>query len=145
MCLQKKWGCIDHLTNLKLREGCIKKEHITTIFFDLEKAYDATWKFGFIKDLYDLELRGSQPKFIKHFWTGRTFQVRIGSTLSDLKNQEGVPQGSILSTTFFNIKINNIIKELTAPSCYSPYKLGSWQKHFTKIMLILNLIQNWLQ
>ena len=37
-------------------------------------------------------------------------QVRIGSTLSDLYDQEqGVPQGSILSTTLFNIKINNIV------------------------------------
>ena len=77
------------------------------------------WKFGIIKDLYDLKLRGRLPKFIKNFFTGRTFQVRIGSTLSDLKNQEGVPQGSILSTTLFNIKINNIIKEL------SPYIYGS--------------------
>ena len=38
--------------------------------------------------------------------------------LSDLKNQEeGVPQGSILSTTLFNIKINNMIKELS-PDIY---------------------------
>ena len=37
-------------------------------------------------------------------------QVRVGSTLSDLYDQEkGVPQGSILSTTLFNIKINNIV------------------------------------
>ena len=37
-------------------------------------------------------------------------QVRVGSTLSDLFDQEqGVPQGSILSTTLFNIKINNIV------------------------------------
>ena len=34
-----------------------------------------------------------------------------------IKNQEGVPQGSILSTTLFNIKINNIIKELS-PNIY---------------------------
>ena len=57
---------MDHLTNLKIyiREGFIKKEHIITIFFDLEKAYDTTWKFGIIKDLYDLKLRGRQRKFI---------------------------------------------------------------------------------
>ena len=37
-------------------------------------------------------------------------QVRIGFTLSDLYDQEqGVPQGSILSTISFNIKINNIV------------------------------------
>ena len=48
---KKKRGCIDHLTNLEnyIRKGFIKKEHIITIFFDLEKAYDTTRKFGIIK------------------------------------------------------------------------------------------------
>ena len=37
-------------------------------------------------------------------------QVQVGSTLSDLFHQEqGVPQGNILSTTLSHIKINNII------------------------------------
>ena len=35
----------------------------------------------------------------------------MGSTLSDLYDQEqGVPQGGLLSTTFFNIEINDIVK-----------------------------------
>ena len=105
MWLPKNCSCIDHLTNLKsyTREGFINKEHTITIFI-LEKAYDTTWKFGIIKDLYDLKLRSRLPKFIKNFLTDRTFQVCIRSTLSDWKNQEeGIPQGSILSTTLFNI------------------------------------------
>ena len=41
------------------------------------------------------------------------YQVRVGTTLSDLQGQEeGVPQGSILSVTNFSIKINNIVKAL---------------------------------
>ena len=115
MWLQKNRGCIDYLTNLEnyIREGFIKKEHIKTVFFDLEKVYNTTWKFGIIKDLYDLKLRGRLPKFIKNFLTGRTFQVRIGSTLSDFNKTSRC----ILSTTLFNIKINIIIKELS-PDIY---------------------------
>ena len=39
--------------------------------------------------------------------------MRIGSTLSDFYFQEeGVLQGSILSVTFFSIKINGILNQL---------------------------------
>ena len=89
----------------------LKKEHCVAIFFDLEKAYDTTWKYGIMKDLHDTGLRGRLPNFISNFLSDRSFNVRIGSTLSDTFEQEqGVPQGSILSPTLFNIKINNIVK-----------------------------------
>ena len=40
-------------------------------------------------------------------------QVRAGSSLSDYYDQEqGVPQGGVLSTTLFSIKINDIGKSL---------------------------------
>ena len=44
----------------------------------------------------------------------RTFQVHLGSILSDkiFHQEEGVPQGAILSTTLFNVKINNIVKQV---------------------------------
>ena len=35
-----------------VREAFIQKQHVTSIFFDLEKAYDTTWKFGILKDLH---------------------------------------------------------------------------------------------
>jgi hypothetical protein len=67
-----------------------------------------------MKDLYDFGLRGNLPIFIEKFLNARTFQVRVGSTLSDQYDQEmGVPQGSILSVTLFTIKINSIVKCLT--------------------------------
>ena len=27
------------------------------VLFGLEKAYDTTWKYGFLKDIYDMDLR----------------------------------------------------------------------------------------
>ena len=60
--------------------------------------------------------------FIQSFLEDRTIQVRVGSNLSDLYDQEqGVPQGSILSTTLFNIKINNIVACLNSKTDGSLY------------------------
>jgi ribonuclease HI len=107
----------DHLVRLEtfIRDAFIKKEHLVAVFFDMEKAYDTTWKYGIMKDLEDIGLKGRLPSFICNFLSDRNFKVRVGSTLSDSQNQEeGVPQGSILSVTLFGLKINNIVK------CLSP-------------------------
>ena len=87
------------------------KQHHITIFFDLEKAYDTTWRYGILKVLHDYELRGKLPLFIQCFLKARRFQVQIGATLSNMKVQEeGVPQGSVLSATLFALAINDIKK-----------------------------------
>ena len=59
-------------------------------------------------------LRGNLPTFIENFLSDRTFQVHLGTILSDkiFHQEEGVPQGAILSTTLFNVKINNIVKQV---------------------------------
>ena len=59
-------------------------------------------------------LRGNLPHFLKNFLTDRKFWVRIGSSYSDLVDQEeGVPQGSVLSVTCFAIAVNDIAKVLS--------------------------------
>ena len=78
-------------------------------FLTLEKAYDTTWKYGIMKNLHDMDLRGRLPLFIQNFLSERKFRVRVGTSLSDFYYQEmGVPQGSILSLTLFIVKINSI-------------------------------------
>ena len=56
----------DHLVRLEtvIREAFAKKQHLVSVFFDLEKAYDTTWKYGIMKDLFDIGLRGQLPTFI---------------------------------------------------------------------------------
>ena len=103
----------DHLVRLEtfIREAFIKKEHLVAVFFDLEKAYDTTWKYGIMNDLHEIGLKGRLPTFVQNFLSNREFKVRVSSTLSEAHNQEqGVPQGSILSVTLFSLKINNIVK-----------------------------------
>ena len=113
---RKHRSTTDHLVSLEsfVREAFIQRQHAVAIFFDLEKAYDTTWKYGIMKDLHNAGLRGRLPLFIEGFLKNRQFQVRVASTLSQLQYQEmGVPQGSILSVTLFGLKINSIVKSIS--------------------------------
>ena len=102
---------LDHLVRFEtfLRNAFIRKQHAVAVFFDLEKAYDTTWRYGIMRDLYDLGIRGRLPMFVASFLSNRRFRVRIGTVLSDPHDQElGVPQGSVLSVTLFSLKINSV-------------------------------------
>lgn len=104
---------LDNLIYLEtqIRNAFLKKNHLISIFFDIEKAYDKTWRFGILRDIYSFNMRGNLPIFIKNFLSFRCFRVRIQNTFSvPFIQEEGVPQGSVLSVTLFSIKINSILK-----------------------------------
>ena len=144
----------DHLVRLEtfIREAFIKKGHLVAVFFDLEKAYDTTWKYGIMNDLHEIGLKGRLPIFVQNFLANREFKVRVGSTLSEAHNQEqGVPQGSILSVTLFSLKINNIVKCLNPGVdcslyvddfliCYRSKNMNTIER---QLQLNLNKIQKW--
>ena len=49
----RKKSTMDHRVRFEtfVREGFLNGAHVVPIFFDLEKAYDTTWKCGIMKDL----------------------------------------------------------------------------------------------
>ena len=74
------------------------------IFFNLEKAYDTMWKYGIMRDLHDLSLRGRLPLF------KQTFSRETSGSCGIQNQEEVIPQGSIHSVTLFSMKYNNIAK-----------------------------------
>ena len=86
------------------------KQQFVTVFFDLEKAYDTVWRKGNLEALHSYGLRGRLPEFLTEFLAaGRSFRVRVGGCLFGARPQEeGVPQGSVLSVTLFTVGINGI-------------------------------------
>ena len=121
---RKNRSTLDQLVRLEtfIRNAFLKGEHVTVVFFDIEKAFDTTWKTGILRDLHKMGLRGNLPIFIENFLQNRTFQTRVGTEYSDWHPQEqGVPQGSILSPILFEIKINSIIETLSTDTDGSLY------------------------
>ena len=66
---RKQRGTLDHLVRFDtfIREAFINKEHVVSVFFDLESAYDTTWKYGIMNDLHDFSIRGRLFYFISAF------------------------------------------------------------------------------
>ena len=145
---------VDHLVIFLTfcREAFIHNQHLVSVLFDLEKAYDTTWKYGIMKDLHGFGLRGHLPIFIAHFLKDRSFKVRVGSTFSDSHLQEmGVPQCSILSVTLFSVKINSITQCLKPgvdcslyvddfQICYRSSNMSIIER---QLQLCLNKLQQW--
>ena len=101
-------------------EAFASRQHHVTVFFDLEKAYDTAWRYGILKAVHECGLRGEMPLFIKAFLTNRFFRVKIGNTVSDrCRQEEGVPQGCVLSVTLFALAINGITSVLPPGVLYT--------------------------
>lgn len=91
-------------------------QHLLAIFFDIEKAYDTTWKRYIVQMLQECKLNGNILHFVTNFLHNRQFRVRVNDSLSDVKKLEnGIPQGSTLSVTLFTLAINKISDNISCP------------------------------
>ena len=62
-CYRSNRSTVDHLVRLEtfIRDAFIHNQHLVAVFFDLQKAYDTTWKYGILNDLHSMGLRGNLP------------------------------------------------------------------------------------
>uniref|UniRef100_A0A6B0V5F1 Putative rna-directed dna polymerase from mobile element jockey-like protein n=1 Tax=Ixodes ricinus TaxID=34613 RepID=A0A6B0V5F1_IXORI len=115
---------VDHLVRLKttIRQTFVNKQHCLSVFYDLEKAYDRAWRYGILRDLYEVGVRGRLLAIIKNYLSERTFFffVKLGMAFSrEFMQETGVPQGSVFSVTLFIIKINSIVRSIPPSVQYS--------------------------
>ncbi|CAF3642161.1 unnamed protein product [Rotaria socialis] len=112
---RKSRNTYDALVRLEceIRETFLKSEFLVAVFLDIQKAYDSVWHHGLPLQLYNIGLRGHLTLFIQNFLKNRTLAVALGTTMSETcKIEVGLPQGSILSTTLFIIKINKLFNKI---------------------------------
>lgn len=115
---RKNRSTTDNLIYLEseIHAAFANKQKLTAIFFDLKKAYDTTWTYRIIKTIADWGVQGHLLHFIMGFLKNRTFKVRHNGVCSSLRRmQNGVPQGSVISTTLFLIAVNSALEIIPAP------------------------------
>ena len=145
---------LDPLTCLEdsVRRGFERRKLTVAVFFDIQKAYDTTWRYAILRKLYSSGLKGHLPLFIQNFLSDRTFQTRVDSSYSSIfKLEEGIPQGSVLSCTLFALAINDIVRHLPGGvknslyvDDFAIYYTSSTLRHAERILnTAISNVSNW--
>ena len=93
---------------------CVQAKHqVAIVYIDFSKAFDVVSFDKLFARLYSYGIRGGLLLWLRKFFTGRTHQTKIDSSLSDVAELlSGVVQGSGIGPCMFLIYINDLIHVL---------------------------------
>lgn len=115
---------MDNLVALQaeISEAFTTGRDVIAVALDLEGAFDKTLKSLVCSKLDEMIPSGNMTCFIKNFLTNRTSRVTAnGKTSHQIALDNGVPQGSVLSTTLFLLAVNDVCSSIQPPVRHAAY------------------------
>ena len=105
----------------KLQNCKTRKQATTAIYIDLSKAYDTVSHQKLIDKLeHNFSFTPNTISYIKSYFKDRPQSTHTQNAISRTQTiTNGIPQGSTLSTTFFLLYINDIIKTVPRSDVYT--------------------------
>ena len=78
----------DHLLTQEVvvMKAQVNNEHVTSVFFYMENAYDLAWRHDILKDFKAAGITGRMFNFIQKFLKPRSLMVKIKEILSSTRS-----------------------------------------------------------
>jgi hypothetical protein len=97
------------LQSMSLTDHVNNEMSTAAVFLDIEKAFDTTWDSGLLYKMTKFDFSTRLIQLISSFLSERKFRDSVeGEMFTPRDMQAGVPHGSVLSPTLYNIYVNDL-------------------------------------
>jgi hypothetical protein len=93
-----------------VQEILVSGEIIALISFDVQRAFDAAWWPGFLRELKECKCPKHLYNLTRSYFTQRTAALTKNNVMTEIPVSRGFPQGLCCGRGFWNLQFNSLLQ-----------------------------------